>query len=149
MADLVSATVSLWFSVLLWAPFNVFSCFVCVAEDAAPSAPVSCPRCAALGMSQGFVASAGAIAAFTALFLDETGGPLPKPAASCSACVIRAAAPGDPAEPVVDELLAIDCEMCKTSAGLELTRITVVNQAKEVLYDTFVVRVTPLLFVKK
>jgi len=36
------------------------------------------------------------------------------------------------------ELLAIDCEMCRTLDGLELTRISVVDEECNVIYDTFV-----------
>ncbi|XP_050309747.1 RNA exonuclease 5 isoform X2 [Anthonomus grandis grandis] len=36
-------------------------------------------------------------------------------------------------------LIAIDCEMCKTESGdLELTRISVVNEKHEIIYDTLV-----------
>ncbi|XP_029469818.1 RNA exonuclease 1 homolog isoform X2 [Rhinatrema bivittatum] len=33
---------------------------------------------------------------------------------------------------------ALDCEMCYTKQGLELTRVTVINSALTVVYDTFV-----------
>ncbi|XP_062380742.1 RNA exonuclease 1 homolog [Sardina pilchardus] len=33
---------------------------------------------------------------------------------------------------------AIDCEMCYTTQGLELARVTVVNSSLQVIYDTFV-----------
>jgi len=36
------------------------------------------------------------------------------------------------------KIFAMDCEMCYTTAGLELTRITVVNWNLEGVYDTFV-----------
>ncbi|XP_077289094.1 RNA exonuclease 5 [Arctopsyche grandis] len=35
-------------------------------------------------------------------------------------------------------LFAIDCEMCRTRSGLELTRITVVNEEYQVIYETYV-----------
>ncbi|PIO38601.1 hypothetical protein AB205_0141430 [Aquarana catesbeiana] len=33
---------------------------------------------------------------------------------------------------------ALDCEMCYTTKGLELTRVTVINSQLKVVYDTFV-----------
>ncbi|XP_040263493.1 RNA exonuclease 1 homolog [Bufo bufo] len=35
-------------------------------------------------------------------------------------------------------VFALDCEMCYTTRGLELTRVTVVNSQLKVVYDTFV-----------
>ncbi|XP_068089963.1 RNA exonuclease 1 homolog isoform X2 [Hyperolius riggenbachi] len=35
-------------------------------------------------------------------------------------------------------VFALDCEMCYTTKGLELTRITVINSQLKVVYDTFV-----------
>lgn len=35
-------------------------------------------------------------------------------------------------------LVGIDCEMCRTSVGLELTRVSVVDENENVLYDSFV-----------
>uniref|UniRef100_G1PY64 Exonuclease domain-containing protein n=1 Tax=Myotis lucifugus TaxID=59463 RepID=G1PY64_MYOLU len=35
-------------------------------------------------------------------------------------------------------IYALDCEMCYTTSGLELTRISVVDSALQVIYDTFV-----------
>eukprot|EP00211_Chloroparvula_japonica_P005057 CAMPEP_0119119880 /NCGR_PEP_ID=MMETSP1310-20130426/1181_1 /TAXON_ID=464262 /ORGANISM="Genus nov. species nov., Strain RCC2339" /LENGTH=826 /DNA_ID=CAMNT_0007109339 /DNA_START=48 /DNA_END=2525 /DNA_ORIENTATION=- len=41
-------------------------------------------------------------------------------------------------------LFAIDCEMCMTNAGLELTRVSVVNDRFELVYDTFVCPDNPI-----
>lgn len=41
-------------------------------------------------------------------------------------------------------IYAIDCEMCKTSEGLELTRISIVNWDAEVVYDTLVKPTNPI-----
>lgn len=41
-------------------------------------------------------------------------------------------------------IYAIDCEMCKTAEGLELTRISVLNWDAEVVYDTFVKPTNPI-----
>eukprot|EP01120_Amphizonella_sp_Union-15-10_P005940 TRINITY_DN1832_c0_g1_i2.p1 TRINITY_DN1832_c0_g1~~TRINITY_DN1832_c0_g1_i2.p1 ORF type:complete len:410 (-),score=62.89 TRINITY_DN1832_c0_g1_i2:20-1249(-) len=38
----------------------------------------------------------------------------------------------------INHLLAIDCEMCTTTEGLELTRISVVDDNLEVVYDSYV-----------
>ncbi|XP_063057641.1 RNA exonuclease 1 homolog isoform X2 [Engraulis encrasicolus] len=35
-------------------------------------------------------------------------------------------------------VFALDCEMCYTKTGLELTRVTVINSELKVIYDTFV-----------
>uniref|UniRef100_A0A8C6ME74 REX1, RNA exonuclease 1 homolog n=1 Tax=Nothobranchius furzeri TaxID=105023 RepID=A0A8C6ME74_NOTFU len=35
-------------------------------------------------------------------------------------------------------VFALDCEMCYTKQGLELTRVTVINSEMKVIYDTFV-----------
>ncbi|KAM5194511.1 RNA exonuclease 1 homolog [Mantella aurantiaca] len=35
-------------------------------------------------------------------------------------------------------IFSVDCEMCYTTQGLELTRVTVVNHSLQVVYDTFV-----------
>lgn len=35
-------------------------------------------------------------------------------------------------------VFALDCEMCYTTKGLELTRVTVINSQLKVVYDTFV-----------
>ncbi|XP_073542434.1 RNA exonuclease 1 homolog isoform X2 [Phyllobates terribilis] len=36
-------------------------------------------------------------------------------------------------------VFALDCEMCYTTKGLELTRVTVINYQLKVIYDTFVI----------
>jgi RNA exonuclease 1 len=43
------------------------------------------------------------------------------------------------------DVLAIDCEMCTTSVGLELTKITVLDKTLAVIYDTFVKPERPIL----
>ncbi|XP_063045946.1 RNA exonuclease 1 homolog [Engraulis encrasicolus] len=40
--------------------------------------------------------------------------------------------------PCCPGMYAIDCEMCYTTQGLELIRVTVVNSSLQVIYDTFV-----------
>ena len=42
-------------------------------------------------------------------------------------------------------LFAIDCEMCKTEQGFELTRVSVVNEHKNVVYDKYVKPDLPIL----
>jgi RNA exonuclease 1 len=42
-------------------------------------------------------------------------------------------------------MLAIDCEMCTTNDGLELARISVVDEAGAIIYDTFVVPDNPIV----
>lgn len=37
------------------------------------------------------------------------------------------------------KIFSMDCEMCYTTSGLELTRITVINWNLEQVYDTFVI----------
>lgn len=46
----------------------------------------------------------------------------------------------DEYHPVTEKspLLAMDCEMCLTNAGSELTRVSVVNEKHEVVYESFV-----------
>ncbi|KAL9950803.1 hypothetical protein ACROYT_G043365 [Oculina patagonica] len=50
--------------------------------------------------------------------------------------------------PLTDQrkkIFSMDCEMCYTTAGLELTRITVVNWNLEQVYDSFVVPERPIM----
>ncbi|KAL3682017.1 hypothetical protein R1sor_000039 [Riccia sorocarpa] len=43
------------------------------------------------------------------------------------------------------EMVAVDCEMCYTSSGLELTRISLVDQTKKVLLDSLVKPANPII----
>ncbi|KAL7746409.1 hypothetical protein RI367_008253 [Sorochytrium milnesiophthora] len=43
------------------------------------------------------------------------------------------------------KLLAIDCEMCVTQEGYELTRLSVVNEQRETLYDELIMPPNPIL----
>ncbi|KAF2073062.1 hypothetical protein CYY_005617 [Polysphondylium violaceum] len=43
------------------------------------------------------------------------------------------------------EMLAIDCEMCRTCEGLELARISIINENKKVVLDEFVLPENPIL----
>ncbi|CAB1455619.1 unnamed protein product [Pleuronectes platessa] len=42
-------------------------------------------------------------------------------------------------------VFALDCEMCYTKQGLELTRVTVVDAEMKVIYDTFVKPITKVV----
>jgi RNA exonuclease 1 len=42
-------------------------------------------------------------------------------------------------------ILSIDCEMCRTEAGYELTRISILNWDNEVVYDTLVKPTNPIV----
>ncbi len=46
--------------------------------------------------------------------------------------------PEDDYEPSKKDMFALDCEMCYTTVGMELTRITVVSFDEKVVYDTLV-----------
>ncbi|XP_035291838.1 RNA exonuclease 1 homolog [Anguilla anguilla] len=46
--------------------------------------------------------------------------------------------PKPPPENGCPGLFALDCEMCYTTHGLELARVTVVNPSLQIIYDTFV-----------
>ena len=63
---------------------------------------------------------------------------LPAPSETCTHC-FGVAMPRTP-PPAPTTLLAVDCEMCHTAVGLELTRVTVTNQALETVFDSLVVR---------
>jgi DNA polymerase III epsilon subunit-like protein len=43
------------------------------------------------------------------------------------------------------QIVAVDCEMCETSAGMEVTRLTLVDQHSRVLLDTYVVPDEPII----
>ncbi|BBN16199.1 RNA exonuclease [Marchantia polymorpha subsp. ruderalis] len=43
------------------------------------------------------------------------------------------------------EMVAVDCEMCRTAAGLELTRVSLVDTNKTVLIDSLVMPTNPIL----
>ncbi|KAG0017866.1 hypothetical protein BGZ82_000632 [Podila clonocystis] len=49
------------------------------------------------------------------------------------------------APPPPKKLLAMDCEMCRTSAGSELTRISVLDESGETIYDTLVIPDNPIV----
>eukprot|EP00850_Spirogloea_muscicola_P000006 SM000001S04408 [mRNA] locus=s1:47604:52771:+ [translate_table: standard] len=74
----------------------------------------------------------------------EQGYPIPREVGDASCCpegyLMTKLAGGKPKH----EMLAIDCEMCYTKKGLELTRVTVVDSAGKVLYDTLVLPACPI-----
>jgi RNA exonuclease 1 len=47
--------------------------------------------------------------------------------------------------PTKRDIFAMDCEMCYTTGGLELTRITVVNMDEKVVYDALVKPTNPVV----
>lgn len=43
------------------------------------------------------------------------------------------------------KILALDCEMCKSSRGAELTRVSIVDEKLDIVFDSFVVPEVPIL----
>lgn len=43
-----------------------------------------------------------------------------------------------------DRMIGVDCEMCLTEYGQELARLTLINEAHEVLYDQLVLPQAPI-----
>ncbi|OQR84961.1 exonuclease [Achlya hypogyna] len=50
-----------------------------------------------------------------------------------------------PADTPVRKMVALDCEMCKTTKGVELTRISIVDEDHTVLLDEYVVPPNPIV----
>lgn len=57
----------------------------------------------------------------------------------------RATEPSIAREKQPDGVLALDCEMCETCDGLELTRISVVDQSLKCVYDSLVLPYNPII----
>ncbi|KAH9134161.1 hypothetical protein AeRB84_019988 [Aphanomyces euteiches] len=48
-------------------------------------------------------------------------------------------------QPTAHALLAVDCEMCKTTKGVELTRVSIVDEQHNVLLDEYVLPSNPIV----
>lgn len=53
--------------------------------------------------------------------------------------------PEDENDPRSTEIFALDCEMCYTTKGLELTRVTIVNAECKTVYETLVKPFNPII----
>ena len=61
---------------------------------------------------------------------------------------VEPSAPSQPSTDAQGAMCAVDCEMCYTAAGLEVTRVTVVNGSGEVRLPCLQVETTQGLFVR-